>query len=112
MSSGSFFQPFDQIGTPGCRPSSRDVQKLPEKAILITHASGESLGEGMGPIPVPSQRHLVETRFGAVVMVFSIAHQSMWGPGLTKLYNRIVATSLIGEQAPLPDCGRPAPYNG
>ena len=54
------------------------------------------------------QRHLVETRFGAVVMVFPIAHQSGWGPGLTRLYNRIVTASLIGDQAPLPDCGRPA----
>ena len=111
MSSGSFFQPFEQIGTLGWRPSSRDVQKVPDKAILITHASRESLGSGMGPIPMP-QRHLVETRFGAVVMVFPIAHQSRWGPGLTRLYNRIVTASLIGDQAPLPDCGRPAPYNG
>ena len=41
--------------TPMVVPSepSEDVQRLSDKSILITHASMESLGKGMVPVPTP-----------------------------------------------------------
>lgn len=80
--------------------SHQEVLELSDKATLITRVSMESPGEGMDPVLMLLLQYLLQTRFGALVMAFSTAHQEMMAPQPRKLYDRIVETMFIGEHAP------------
>jgi hypothetical protein len=82
---------------PESERADQEVTRLSEHVTRIRRLSVEALSPEQEPVPMLMIQYLVETRYGAMAMVFSTTHHEMFGPSARTLYHRIFETGFIGE---------------
>jgi hypothetical protein len=82
---------------PESERADQEVTRLSERVTRIRRLSVEALSPDQEPVPMLMIQYLVESRYGAMSMVFSTTHHEMFGPSARTLYHRIFETGFIGE---------------